>query len=156
VKQKYLISKSEDGKQIAITEYGEVDKEIFSVLCRETYDTTKFEKAKEEGINSLIPAFRTRNLFPPFSTAVKIAEGIETCLHTRENETIEVFIDDAETLGALVEGIDIIDDIEDETEQLEDLLDESVDEFDENISIRKISTSIKVDDDDLSDDTGDV
>ena len=156
MKQKIMISKSEDGKKITITEHGEIDKEMFSVLSEETYDVEVFEAAKKEGVNSLINAFRTRNFFPPISTAAKIAEGIENCFQSEQNETIEVFIDDNEILTPGEENLEIIDDLDEDHDQLDDLLDDTVDVYDENISVRKINSSIKVDDDDMIDDNGDT
>ena len=156
MKQKIMISKSEDGKQITITEHGEIDKEMFSVLSEGTYEVKLFKTAKEEGVNALINAFRTRNFFPPISTAAKIVEGVENCLQSEDNETIEVFIDDNEILTHGEENLEIIDDLDDDHDQLDDLLDDTVDVYDENISVRKINSSIKVDDDELMDDNGDV
>ena len=156
MKQKFMLSKSEDGKEITITEQGEIDKDMYSVLSEETYTVQSFEKAREDGINSLINAFRTRNFYPPISTAAKIAEGVEACLQTTENETIEVFLDDTEILHHGEENLEIIDDLDDDHDQLDDLLDDTVDVYDENIAIKKINSSIKVDDDEMIDDNGDV
>ena len=39
MKYKYLVSLSEDKKELRIKEYGELDKEFFSLLGEETYDS---------------------------------------------------------------------------------------------------------------------
>ena len=141
---------------MTITENGEIDKEMFSTLSQETYEVKDIEAAREEGINSLITSFRTRNFYPPISTAAKIAEGVESCLKSENNETIEVFIDDTEILTTGEENLEIIDDLDSDHDQLDDLLDDTVDVYDENIAIKKINSSIKVDDDEMIDDSGDV
>jgi hypothetical protein len=157
VKQKYLISDKDGGKNLTITEYAEIDKDIFSILCEEMFETEELEEAAREGLNNLVTAFRTRNLFPPISTSIKIAEGLMEFLESSEKETVEVLIDETESLEHYVEPIDIIDDIvEAEDEQLDDLLDDTVDVYDEEIGIKKINSSIQMDEDELLDDNGDV
>ena len=37
MKQKYTISKTDDDSSITITEYSEVDKDIYAQLCTETF-----------------------------------------------------------------------------------------------------------------------
>jgi hypothetical protein len=158
VKQKYFISDKDGGKSLIITEYAEIDKDIFSILCEETYDPEELKEAAKEGINNLVIAFRTRNLYPTISSSLKIAEGILDFLESGEKETIEVLIDETESLEHYEEPLDIIvaDELETEDEQIDDLLDDTVDVYDDEIGIKKINSSIQLDEDELVDDNGDV
>lgn len=90
MKQKFMISKKEDGKKIGITEYAEIDKDIFSILSDETYDIEELDAARKESLNDLITAFRTNNFFPPVTSAQKVAEGVVQCLDATDNEPVEI------------------------------------------------------------------
>lgn len=156
MKQKYLISDKDGGKSLVLTEYAEIDKDLFSILCEEVYDAREMQDAAKEGVNNLISAFRTRNLFPPISTSTKIAEGLVEFLESGGKETVEVVIDETESLEHYEEPVDIITEIETEEEQIDDLLDDTVDVYDDELGIKKINSSIQLDEDELLDDTGDV
>lgn len=156
MKQKYMISKSDDGKKLVIKEHAEIDKDIYSILSEESYDIKKIRKAIKDGMNALISVVRTQNLYPPKPTILKISEGVINFLNAKDLETVEIFVDDAESIGQESEDFEILDDIEDDENQLDELLDETVNNFDESISIKKIGTSIKVDDNDVIDDNGEA
>jgi hypothetical protein len=156
VKQKFLISDKDGGKSLVLTEYAEIDKDLFSILCEEVYEVGEIKDAAKEGVNHLASAFRTRNLFPPISTSIKIAEGLLAFLESGGKETVEVVIDETESLEHYEEPIDIITEIEAEEEQIDDLLDDTVDVYDDELGIKKINSSIQLDEDELLDDTGDV
>jgi hypothetical protein len=162
MKQKYIISKTDTGNTLTIKEYAEIDKDVFSLLCEEVYDLKTLEKELDFGINLAAAVIRTRNFFPPYSTLEKIIEGIRTLMAAGDDETIEVFVDDSEILSRKEEDYGVIEDLESDSEQLDDLLeddleDETVDVYDdENLSIKKINASIKVDEDELIDDNGDL
>ena len=156
MKQKFIISGKDDGKRLVITEYAEIDKDVFSVLCEETYDVETLQAAAKEGIHELAGAFRTRHFFPPVSAAMKIAEGLQDFMASEEKSPAEILIDETESLEHYEEPLDIIDDLETEEDQLDDLLDDTVDVYDEEIGIKKINSSIQMDEDELLDDNGDV
>ena len=50
MKQKYILSKSGDKKQLMLKELAEMDKDIFSVLCEETYNLRNIRSALSEGL----------------------------------------------------------------------------------------------------------
>lgn len=155
-----MILKSDDGKSIVIKEYAEIDKELFSVLCEQHYDIKEIETAVKKGKSSLLSMIRNRNFFPPIESTGQILEGIENLLRSGSNETIEIEINDSENLSGKEVEMDVIDDIEDDGEQLDDLLDETVDVdvdvFDESLGIKEINSSLKVDEDEVIDDNGDI
>jgi hypothetical protein len=156
MKQKYIISIDSAGKHILIKEFAEIDKEIYSLLCKETYATDAVAAAVKKGENSLILLLRTKNLYPPITTAEKIAESVEDLLKSKSNETIEVFIDDVDSLSRKDSLIEMIEDIDEESPELDEMLDDQVDDYEENVGIKNINASIKVDDDEIIDDNGEV
>lgn len=156
MKQKYLIQKSDDDKKLVIKELAEIDKDIFSVLCTETYDLKNIATAVKKGKDALLSEIRTRNFFPAIQTASQIMEAVVNIIDSEASETIEIFINDADNLASKVDELDVIDDIENDEDQLDDLLEDAVDVYDEKIAIKQINSSINVDDDDVIDDNGDI
>ena len=65
MKQKYTIIKDSTNKQLIIREFAELDKEILSLLCEETYEQKAILAAIKKGKDNLISALRTKNLYPP-------------------------------------------------------------------------------------------
>ena len=93
MKQKYAISRNDDTVSINITEYSEVDKDIYAQLCTETFliaDLPDFQDNPE----SVIQVLRTRNMFPPGDYAVRIADSLAQLLADDAQRIIEVKIDD--------------------------------------------------------------
>lgn len=93
MKQKYAISQNDDNASVTITEYSEVDKDIYAQLCTETFqiaDLMEFQDNPE----GVIQALRTRNMFPPSDYAVRIAESLARLLADDDQRIIEVKIDD--------------------------------------------------------------
>ena len=52
MKQKYTIHKDTDNKRLIIKEYAELDKEILSLLCEESYDDAWVTSAIQNGTAS--------------------------------------------------------------------------------------------------------
>jgi hypothetical protein len=94
MKQKYAISKSDDNSSISITEYSEVDKDIYAQLCQETLLVADLPDSFPENPESVIQTFRTRNMFPPSDYAVRIADSLAQLLGDDTQRIIEVKIDD--------------------------------------------------------------
>jgi hypothetical protein len=160
MKQKYMIARSEDGKGIVIKEYAEIDKDLFSVLCEQIYDIKEIQAAGQKGKSKLLTLIRNRNFFPPIGAAGQIIESIENLLHSGSDETVEIEINDSENLSGKEVEMDVIEDMDDDGEQLDDLLDETVDVdvdvYDENMGIKEINSTLKVDDDEVIDDNVDI
>ena len=93
MKQKYALSLNDDNASITITEYGEVDKDIYAQLCTETFLIADLPEP-EDSPESVIQAFRTRNMFPPSDYAVRIADSLAQLLADDAQRIIEVKIDD--------------------------------------------------------------
>ncbi|MBU3950136.1 MAG: hypothetical protein KJ882_02430 [Proteobacteria bacterium] len=150
MKQKYIILKDDENKKLIISEFAELDKEIFSLLCEETYENTSIMNAISEGKTELIATIRTHNFFPPILQADKIAEAIMVLEDSQSIQSTEVFIDDANHLAK--EIIELLDDepIDGEPEELDEVFDESFDEkYDGKTPITGRKPSISIADDEF-------
>ena len=152
MKQKYVILRSENNTELTIKEYAELDKDVMSLLCEETYDNNRIEAAMKNGKEALIATLRTPNMYPAKVCAEKIAESIMTFQETAHPEAVEVFFDDFEFITASRKKSVEVEAIEDEPSDIEELLDDEFeDEYEEKPSIDNINSSISVEEDDLTD-----
>lgn len=152
MKQKYIILKNDENEKIIISEFAELDKEIFSLLCEETYEKNTIKNAILKGKDELISVIRTHNFFPPSMQADKIAEAIIALYDSQNIQSTEVFIDDADHLAK--ELIELLDEepIEGEPEELEEIFDETFDEnYDSKTPITGRKQSISIADDEFVD-----
>jgi hypothetical protein len=94
MKQKYVISRNDDNASITITEYSEVDKDIFAQLCAESFLIADLPDPIQENTESVIQTFRSRNLFPPSDYAARIADSMAHLLADDSQRIVEVKIDD--------------------------------------------------------------
>ena len=94
MKQKYTISRNDDNERITLTEYSEVDKDIFAKLCTETFPIADLPTSLQEDPKGIIPVFRTRNMFPPLDYAVRIADALAELLADDARRIVEIKIDD--------------------------------------------------------------
>jgi hypothetical protein len=66
MKQKYLILKSDDKSKLSIKEFAESDqKDIFSIVCEETYGSEVIKFAITRGHKALMSILTTQNMHPP-------------------------------------------------------------------------------------------
>ena len=100
MKQKYVISRSDDNTSITITESSEVDKEVFAQLCSETFLIDELQSPPDGNPAELIRTFRTKNMFPPIDYAVRIADSLSQLLADDSMRIIEVKIDDKSEITA--------------------------------------------------------
>jgi len=94
MKQKYTISKNDDNSSITITEYSEVDKDIYAQLCAETFAIADLPDGLQDNPETVIQTFRTRNMFPPRDYALRIAVSMAQLLADDSQSIVEVKIDD--------------------------------------------------------------
>ena len=99
MKQKYLIIKDKEKKQIKIQEFAELNKETLSLLCEEAYDYKLIKSAVSAGTEDLISALRTNNLYPPGIYAEKIASAVAELYKSKDRESLELFFDDINLLA---------------------------------------------------------
>ena len=148
MKQEYLILKDDDKNKLTIQESAELDKELFSILCENVYDSDIIKSVIEKGadcllsdiIADLIAKLRNHNMYPPYPFAVKIAESIIDLYKSPEkNQSVKLLFDDIEFLGDEQEDSEPELAVEDEPAKIDKLLEDT---FDEDHKNGKITDSV--------------
>ncbi len=128
MKQKYSITKDENTGKITIQEFAELDKDAFSLVCEETYNTEKIKAALGRGKEALIDFLRTPNLYPVSEYADKIADSVSTLFTQTGQDAVEIEFDDIEALKNEKAGTDSQGrDESDESLAIDDLLSDDLD-----------------------------
>jgi hypothetical protein len=150
MKQKYSILKNDEKTAIIIREFAELDKEIFSLLCEETFEDETVKSAIAKDKATLIKTLRTQNLFPLGIYAEKIAEAVTKMYESGDDQPVELLFNDIDLLTKKEKKPLLLDDIEEEAVGIDDLLDEDVleEDFDEKADIKNLPYSLKISDDD--------
>ena len=153
MKQKYAIIQDEDQNKLIVREYAELDKEMMSLLCEESYDREVMAAAVQVGRQAVIDAIRTNNMYPPTIFAEPIARAIEGLFAENGNTSAELFFDDKEFFSKEVEVVAA--EPEEEIEEdvaVDDLLDDDIDDdFADDQVLTDFKSSLQVADDDNSD-----
>jgi hypothetical protein len=155
MKHKYVFSKDTATGELAIREFAELNKDLFSPVCETVYDVKQFEAAVARGPEALMAEMRTRNFYPPSSFSERIVIGITEAIFSGEQEMVEIFCDDADFLTRSVEGHEEFETIDDDDdESLDEFIDEDlpVDTFDEDVKSGKADSSDSDSEDDTPDD----
>lgn len=158
MKQKYLITRNETDEILVVQEYGELDKEVLSLLCEEHFDDAVIRKSMESGREALIAILRTRNLYPPKAYSERIAAAVETLYGSAENESIELFFDDLDLLHREQQAAALIDESDEESGEIDELLDDNFeDEYEDGEApIKEVNDTLKIADDDPGDIEDDI
>jgi hypothetical protein len=152
MKQKYTIVRDDKNKQLIIREFAELDKEILSLLCEETYDEKRIRAAIRSGKEELIAALRTNNLYPPGIYADKIADAVKNLYATKAKESEDLFFDDLELLAKEPKVKADEEQVEKDSEDLDDVLEEDFEsEYEDEEQIKKMDSSLKISDDEYGD-----
>jgi hypothetical protein len=152
MKHKYLIERNAEQKQLTIKEFAELDKEILSFLCQETYAEGKISTAITKGKDALIAALRTPNMYPSGFFANKIAEAVLTMYGPEPSLSSEIILDDVDFIIKQRVKRKIVDDVDDDETEIEDLLGEDFEEdFDEKSPLKKINSPLKIVNDEYED-----
>ncbi|MBW1695199.1 MAG: hypothetical protein JRH18_01895 [Deltaproteobacteria bacterium] len=150
MKQKYVIKKQDDS-ELVIQEFAELDKDSMTLLCEEVYDKKKIESALKKNKESLIEALRTPNLYPAGIFAEKIADSVMALFESEDRNSLELFFDDYDYIAGGRKKPARIEQTEGETADITNLLEEEFEEgFDEKPAVDKLNSTIKVDEDDLT------
>ncbi len=147
MKQKYLILKNDEKTKLIIREFAELDKEIFSFLCEETFDDESVKSAIAIGGNALIETLRTKNLFPIGIYAKEIAAAVTNMYESGNDQSVELVFDDHDLMKKEQEEPAAEDDIKDEVVEIDELLedDSPVPDYDDKSEIENITYSLKID-----------
>jgi hypothetical protein len=149
MKQKYLILRNDENFKLVIREFAELDKEMFTFLCEETFNQEAVTSAISLGQNALMAILRTKNLFPIGSYAKKIAAAVTKIYEPGNDPSVELVFDDHALMKKEQEEPLVHDDLEDEVAEIDELLDEEPDlsDYDEKNEIEHITYSLKIDND---------
>jgi hypothetical protein len=152
MKQKYTIHKDTDNQKLIIKEYAELDKEIMSLLCEESYDDVWVTSAIQNGTAALIKVLRTRNMFPPSAFVRKIAAAVVSLYDSGDEQSIEIMFDDKELLKKEVKIKEPETSDDADERDINDLLeDETVDVYENKKVFKDLKSSLKVADDEFVD-----
>ena len=158
MKQKYAIIRDDDQKQLIVREYAELDKEMMSLLCEETYRQEVIVAAVQDGRQAVVDAIRTNNMYPPTIFAEPIAEAIMGLFADEGNSSAELFFDDKEFFSKDIEVVaaEPDEDVEEDVDVDELLEDDIDDDFSDDEVLTDFKSSIQVADDDSNegDDVG--
>lgn len=149
MKQKYLILKNDEKTKLIIREFAELDKEMFTFLCEESFDDESVKSAIARGEDALIATLRTKNLFPIGIYAKEIALAVTKMYVSGNDESVELLFDDQALMKKEYEEPLIDDDIEDEVVEIDEFLDEDppLSDYDDKDEIENITYSLKIDND---------
>ena len=149
MKQKYVVLLDNEGGKLSIQEYAELDKEMLSLLCEETYDAEAIKLAMGKDRNALIQALRTNNMYPPGVYTERIASAIVEMFQPGATATTELYFEERE-LFETGEGQDVDTDDDDGKSgmNVDDLLDDDKldDGFEEKGIIKNLKKKIKTSD----------
>jgi hypothetical protein len=153
MKQKYAIIRDDDQSKLIVREYAELDKEMMSLLCEETYGQDAIAAAVKNGRQAVIDAIRTNNMYPPTIFAEPIAKAIEGLFEENANSSAELFFDDKEFFIKETEVVaaEPEEDVDDEVAVDELLEDDIDDDFGDDEVLTDLKSSLQVADDDTSD-----
>jgi hypothetical protein len=153
MRQKYEIIRDDDNKRLVVREYAELDKDIMSLLCEESYEKKAVKSAIAGGKDALVAALRTKNLYPPGIYAAKIAEAVIGLYGAKGKVSEEILLDDLEFLAREHEAAEVPVPYESEAGDIDELLDVGLEEdkIDEGDEIKKIDSSLKIEDDEFAD-----
>ena len=147
MKQKYLIFKNDKKTKLIIKEFAELDKEMFSFLCEETFDDESVKSAIAKGKDALIETLRTKNLFPIGIYAKEVAAAVTNMYESGNDQSVELVFDDHDLMKKEQKEPTAENDIEDEVVEIDDLLedDSPVPNYDDKSEIENITYSLKID-----------
>ena len=154
MKQKYAIVRDDKNKQLIVREFAELDKEILSLLCEETYADKRIRAAIRKGREELIAALRTKNLYPPGIYAKKIADAVKELYATKGKGSAELFFDDLELLAQANEPKAKVaeEPVEKPDAEMDELLDDDFEsEYENEDQPKKLDSSLKIADDEYGD-----
>jgi hypothetical protein len=154
MKQKYVIIRDDEHNNLIVREYAELDKEMMSLLCEESYPRETITAAVQNGKQAVVDVIRTNNMYPPTVFAEPIAQAILGLFAEGGNLSAELFFDDKDLFIKEAEVV-VSEPVEetDEDVDVDDLLEETVDEEydDEDEVLKDLKSSIQVADEDPGD-----
>ena len=162
MKQKYSIHKDIEKQRLVIKEYGELNKEILSLLCEEAYPEDVIKGAINEGKEALIPRPAHTQYVSPRCFANSIADLVIALYGSEGEQSTEIMLDDkaffkGSGIGVPQEEKDVEDDDGDIDSVLDGGIEDDLDEvYEEKKVIKDLKSTLKVADDDGADTDNDI
>lgn len=143
MRHKYIITRSPETEELILQELCELDKNAFSLVCEERFADSAVLSAADLGLEALVNEIRTTNFFPCGLFASKIAESVLKLFGPQGDSSIEVHCDDSDYLSKKRVAPEIIEEIEDDSDDVDALLEDDFDsEFDDAIKAPGIEASV--------------
>jgi hypothetical protein len=110
MRQKYIISRDDIKNILKIREYAILDKNLnkvetsmlqkedFSFLCEEIYESEIIMSSISKGMSTMVETLRTDNIFPIEPYATKIAGSVMALYNSSGNDSVELFFDDVDLI----------------------------------------------------------
>lgn len=146
MKQKFLLLKSQDHKELIIKELAELDTGKFSVVCQEKHPSDVIKKSLDNP-GKLMDVLRSDNMFPPSHVMDRMIESICEMFESNGKESVELIFDDMELIENSGESVFIMEEpVVAEVASIDELLEEEIaDDFIGDIDVKSddpIDTSI--------------
>jgi hypothetical protein len=157
MKQKYSIHKDTEKKRLVIKEYGELNKEILSLLCEETYAQDVVQEAINQGKEALVKVLRTRNMYPPSVFANSIADLVIALYGSDGEQSTEIMLDDKaffENKG--MKATPEEEEVESDDDDIDAVLEDDIGEVYGEKNIKDLKSTLKVADDDVAETDDDI
>ncbi len=123
---KFSVSKDPESDVLTIREFAEVDTDIFSLTCVQTYPGETIRRALATSGDTPIHILRTRTFFPTRDHAEQLLRIVSALYDGGSADTLETTVDDAKFLS--VEPKKSVPAVADEEESDESDLDELLDD----------------------------
>ncbi len=148
MKHKYELLRSEDA--LTLREFGELDKEMFTLLCEEKYDLETIKSSLDSGLDAVIAALRSPNFYPTRYAAEKLAVAVAEICRTSDSDRMEIALDDVQAFSEDQDPADVLEEFEEANEVDGDGLEELLADDDK---LKGAKGSIRIaDSEDLDDD----
>jgi hypothetical protein len=136
MKQKFLLLKSQDHKELIIKELAELDAGKFSVVCQEKHAADAVKKYLANP-GRLMDMLRSDNMFPPGHVMDRLINAISELIESEEKESMELVVDDMDLIENSGEHVFIMEEPAEEVASLDELLDEEIeDDFIDDIDVK--------------------
>ena len=152
MKQKFVISRDMDKKELIIKEYAEIEKDRLSLVCEETYDDKVIKTTMEKSKEALYSALRTDKLYPPIFVTMNLCEAIIEVYGSKNKPSAEFVFNNLDFIKKDGEKLEIEDAIEAKEDDLDDLLEDNLDlKHIAKDGTDHVDSLLKVVDDDVAD-----
>jgi hypothetical protein len=144
MKLKYTIQRDLEQHLLIIREYAELDKDILSLVCEESYDEDIIKLGLAKNREALLGIIRTDKLYPPILFVNPICDAVVEIFEAQTSEDArEIQFDDLDFITKDPEKFKPVDTEEDEAGDIDDLLDEDYEEdYEDKDGMQNINTSL--------------